>query len=94
MAKKKQEIKEPAFLLNHNLPNVFVDSMRISARSDNVAFIGFFTDMPDGRYEQARILTHTDKLKVFIDVICKHINHYPEKPVDDTQENQKEEKKK
>jgi len=37
----------------------------------------FFTDLPEGKFEQSRIMTSKTQLKAFVDMLCLSMNYYP-----------------
>ena len=93
---KKEEDKEKEKIplyVNNALPNYFVDNMRISARDDGNCVISFFTGLAEGSFEQTRIITPTDRLKAFVDLICKQVDHYPIKMEEDETPKTKEKKR-
>ena len=79
VTKSEPKKNQPNHQLNNNLPNVWVDSMNLSVRSDDICFLRFATSLPEGFFEQCRILTNKDKLKGMVDAICEAIDYYPSK---------------
>ena len=77
MVKEDKQNKEQIFNLNSRLPSLFVDDLRISLRNDNMACVNFFSDMPEGKFEQTRIVTRKERLLHFIDALCRHTGYYP-----------------
>ena len=65
--------------LNNNLSTIFVDGLKISSRKDGIHLIQFSTILPDGIKEQLRIVVPDHSLREMLDVLCKHIGHYPAK---------------
>jgi hypothetical protein len=66
MAKKKNEIAEqqPVALNNDpGLQNNWIDNMTISAREDGVCMLRFYTNLPEGTFEKARVFVSRDHLK-------------------------------
>ena len=78
-AKKGQNIAQPKLNTNPALPNLWVDSLNVASREDNVCVLRFFTSLPEGFFEQVRVMTDKQKLKQFIDALCSTINYYPTK---------------
>ena len=90
---KEDKQKKASFLnINNNLPNLFVDDLRVSIRNDNIAMLNFFSDTPEGKFEQTRISTKKERLRIFIDSLCKQTGYYPSKPVEDKEEDKKKKK--
>ena len=63
--------------LNANLNPVWIDNINIGMREDNICFLRFLTTLPEGVFEQYRIMTSKDNLKKFIDALCSALNYYP-----------------
>ena len=77
MVKEDKQSKEQIYNLNTSLPSLFVDDIRISIRNDNMACVNFFSDTPEGKFEQTRIVTKKERLIYFIDTLCRHTGYYP-----------------
>ena len=77
MVKEDKQTKEQIYNLNSSLPSLFVDDIRISLRNDNMACVNFFSDTPEGKFEQTRIVTRKERLIYFIDALCRHTGYYP-----------------
>lgn len=92
MIKDDKKIKDGVLNINNSLPNLFVDDIRVSIRNDNIATLNFFSDSPEGKYEQTRVSTKNERLKVFIEVLCRHTDYYPTKPSEDKGEEKKKKK--
>lgn len=92
MTKDDKPKKDTILNINSSLPNLYVDDIRISIRNDNLVTLNFISDTPDGKFEQTRVVTHTNRLKVFIDTLCKHAGYYPTEPADKTGEDKKKKK--
>ena len=92
MNKEDKKRSEGFFHLNNALPNLFVDDIRVSTRNDNIATMNFFSDTPEGKFEQTRVITKKERLKVFIDALCKHTDYYPTQPVEEKEEEKKKKK--
>ena len=65
---------------NDGLPTLFIDNLVINTRSDKHYLVRFATELPEGLREQARVLVPEDHLKRMLDVLCKHVGHFPSKP--------------
>ena len=77
MVKEDKQGKEQIYNLNTSLPSLFVDDIRISIRNDNMACVNFFSDTPEGKFEQTRIITKKEHLIYFIDALCRHTGYFP-----------------
>lgn len=77
MSTEEKVIQPQEFKLNPNLNTLWVDSIDVSVREDNLCLIRFLTGLPEGIFEQTRLMTNTDILKQFIDSICLSLDHYP-----------------
>ncbi len=78
-AKKDQNIMQPKLNTNPTLPNLWVDSLNVASREDNICVLRFFTSLPEGFFEQVRVMTDKQKLKKFVDALCNTLNYYPTK---------------
>ena len=72
MIKEDKKRKDGVFNINNSLPNLFVDDIRVSIRNDNIATLNFFSDSPEGKYEQTRVTTKKERLKGFIEMKLLH----------------------
>ena len=92
MVKEEKQKKDDILNINTSLPNLFVDDIRVSIRNDNIVTVNFFSDTPEGKFEQTRVVTKKERLKVFIDAVCKHTGYYPTQPVEEKEEEKKKKK--
>ena len=76
MIKEDKKRKDGVFNVNNSLPNLFVDDIRVSIRNDNIATLNFFSDSPEGKYEQTRVTTKKERLKGFIEILCRYTDYY------------------
>ena len=85
MTKKKEDeaTKTVELKINPNLPPVWVDSLFIATRKDDICLLRFGTDLPEGAFEQVQFMTSKKKLEVFVDLICSNIGHYPTPSTDE-----------
>lgn len=72
----------PEIHANANLPTLFVDDVVVRSRKDGMFFIRFTTTLPDGDWEQVRLMTDTKELQRIIDVLCRDSKYYPQKPTE------------
>lgn len=80
MEKKSAKIHKPIEIrLKSDLNPIWVDNINIGMREDNITFIRFLTNLPEGMAEQVQIMTSKEHLKKFIDVLCSSVNYYPTK---------------
>jgi len=75
--KKGKDLSD--FYRNDSLPVLHIDSAHISHREDNFVYMSFTSNLPNGDFEQARMMIRDDDLKDLIDGMCSVINYYPEK---------------
>ncbi len=82
MTHKKEPGKKQAVELHvdRSLKNLWVDTLHLAGRKDNMCLIRLSTNLPEGLYEQVRFMTSKTLLKGFVDLICSTINYYPVKP--------------
>lgn len=74
------ERKPPrAFQVDTNLPTMFIDNLNISNRADGLHLIRLLASLPEGLKEEARIMVPNQALKAMLDVVCAHVDYYPEK---------------
>ena len=92
MTKEEKKKRDTLLNLNTNLPNLYVDDIRISIRNDDLAIINFFADTPEGKFEQTRVITSKARIKSFIDSMCKHTDYYPVNPIEVESEDKKKKK--
>ncbi|WP_435548227.1 hypothetical protein [Desulfobacterium sp. N47] len=80
MAKKEEKGSPPLELnLNPSLRTNWIDTINISVREDNLVLIRFLTNLPEGIFEQSRIMTGKEPLRKFIDLFCSSLDYYPSK---------------
>lgn len=90
MGKKTAEIPKPIEIrLKSDLSPIWVDNINIGMRVDNITFIRFLTNLPEGIAEQVQIMTSKEHLKKFIDILCSSINYYPAKKENSVKNKQK-----
>ena len=92
MTKEEKQKKGAVFTINNSLPNLFVDDIRVSIRNDNIAMLNFFSDTPEGKFEQTRFSTKKECLKHFIDILCRQTDYYPAKAEEAKDEDRKKKK--
>ena len=64
---------------NDSLPVLHIDNAYVSYREDKFVLAHFVANMPNGDFEQARIMIREDDLRTVIDTMCDVINYYPKK---------------
>ena len=80
MAKKEEKSNPPLELnLNSNLSTNWVDSININVRQDDLVLVRFLTNLPEGIFEQSRLMTSKEHLKKFTDLFCSLLDYYPTK---------------
>ena len=65
--------------LDNSLKTVFIDSLSINTRSDDIHYLSFLTSLPNGLYEQFRAIIPKKEMKDIIDVLCRECNYFPSK---------------
>jgi len=70
----------PTIRANDNLQTLYVDGAEIHKRNDGMHFIRFTAGLPEGTFEQFRIIIDAEHLHKIIDAMCSNANYYPEKP--------------
>ena len=80
MAKKEEKSIQPRELnLNPNLSTNWVDTINIGIREDNMFLVRFLTNLPEGIFEQSRVMTSKEHMIKFVDLLCSTLDYYPEK---------------
>lgn len=79
MPNKNVKKYSPKFHGNDSLPVLHIDDAYISYRDDKLVLVHFIANMPNGDFEQARIMIREDSLRDVIDTMCSVINYYPKK---------------
>jgi hypothetical protein len=80
MGRKEEKSSPPLELnLNPSLSTNWIDTFNIGVRNDNLLLIRFLTNLPEGIFEQSRILTSKENLKKFVDLVCSSLDYYPTK---------------
>ncbi len=80
MSKKTEKSSPPLELhLNPNLSTSWIDTINIGVREDSLYLLRFLTNLPEGIFEQSRIMTSKEHLKKFIDALCSSLDYYPAK---------------
>ncbi len=71
--------------VNPKIPPIWVDNLHVAMRDDNICLLRFFSSLPEGDFEQIKVITSSLKLKHFIDAFCQALNYYPEKNDEENQ---------
>jgi len=80
MAKKEETGSTPLELnFNSSLSTNWIDTVNVGIRDDNLLLIRFLTNLPEGIFEQSRIMTSKEHLRKFIDLFCSSLDYYPTK---------------
>jgi hypothetical protein len=61
-------------------PVLFVDSLSIATREDQVHYVELSAQVPVGAHGQVRFMVTKGALEGWIDLLCKHTGHYPTAP--------------
>ncbi|MCI5137997.1 MAG: hypothetical protein D3922_06195 [Candidatus Electrothrix sp. AR1] len=87
MKKQKENSQEPIALhANASLPNVLIDKIQTVRRGDNLCMMRFFTALPEGAFEQSRIVVPEQLIRNFLDSTCKTFDYYPKPEENSSQE--------
>lgn len=79
--KKEVKPKELSLILNTNVQSVFADGVQFTIEKEICTMV-FHHRIGGNALEQARVSITTDLFKRCIDVMCRLVNYYPEKPKD------------
>ena len=80
MVEKKEKGSPPLELnLNSSLSTNWIDTINLGVRDDNLLLIRFLTNLPEGIFEQCRVMTSKEHLRKFIDLFCSSLDYYPTK---------------
>ena len=80
---KKEQKQEPINIglnINNALPTLWVDGINVSVRKDDICLLRFFSTLPEGSFEQTKVMTSTHHLKAFADILCSSLDYFPQKP--------------
>lgn len=75
--KKEKNIQPIVFNKNTNLPNIWIDSFTLAKRNDDICMLRFFTHLPEGHFEQSRIITSKQNLEILVDKLCSALKYSP-----------------
>ena len=92
MIKEDKKRKDGLLNINNSLPNLFVDDIRVSIRNDNIATLNFFSDSPEGKYEQTRVTTKKERWDCFFYMPDIRSDYYPTKAAGHKEEEKKKKK--
>lgn len=80
MPKKEEKNVQPLELnLNPRLSTSWVDTINVGVREDNMFLLRFLTNLPEGIFEQSRVMTSKEHVIKFIDLLCSTLDYYPVK---------------
>jgi hypothetical protein len=75
---KKEKKNEPIELtLNPKLSTFWIDSVNISIREDHLCLIRLLINLPEGVFEQSRMMITKENLKKTIDMLCFALDYDP-----------------
>ncbi|HDR15404.1 MAG TPA: hypothetical protein ENN79_08005 [Desulfobacteraceae bacterium] len=75
----EQKIKTAELYADMSLKSLWVDNLHVAIREDDVCFLRWSTSLPEGFFEQARLMSGKKQLKEMIDILCFTTDYYPEK---------------
>ena len=68
-------------LISPTVASIWVDNMQLLTRSDSdTATLRFNTLLPEASYEACRLQTPVAHVRRMIDVMCRTLDYYPERP--------------
>lgn len=76
-AQVKAKIIKKQILADHSLKALWADDIQLALRDDDICFIRFSTHLPEGYYEQCRIMLSKKNIEKFVEVACEVLNYYP-----------------
>jgi hypothetical protein len=79
MIEKKENDAQTALNMNTQLNTPWIDTINFAVREDNLCLLRFLTNLPEGIYEQSRIMISKETFIGFIDLFCSQIDYYPVK---------------
>ena len=77
---EEKKVKVAQVIVNPLLPVMHCDHVAITTRSDDLLFLRFCSLLPEGIFEQAKLMISANSLKSMIDVLCKVCKYYPTEP--------------
>ncbi|BDD87986.1 hypothetical protein [Desulfofustis limnaeus] len=76
---EKKESRETITLhADNSIKTLWVDHTHLSIREDDLCMLRMSATLPEGLFEQAKIMTTKSHLRSLIDVLCKQLEYYPE----------------
>lgn len=79
MIEKKEDNAQMALNMNPQLSTPWIDTIHFGVRQDNLCIIRFLTNLPEGVFEQSRIMISKETLINFVNMFCSNIDYYPVK---------------
>ena len=76
---EKTEGKPIQLNLDPKISTVFIDGIQTVSR-DELFILRLFTGLPEGIFEQSRVILTKKTFIDFLDSSCNILNHYPQKP--------------
>lgn len=80
MSKKEEDAQTIEMKLNPNLTTTWVDGVSFNLRDDNICLMRFMSTLPEGVYEQSRLMTSKEVLVKIAESLCLSLDYYPKKP--------------
>ena len=69
--------KNVQIVMNPNAPTLFVDNLSVSRRLDGMCLVQFLVSLPQGMFEQCKIMVHENNLKTMTEVLLKNLDAGP-----------------
>ena len=75
---KKADEEQPVELrLNSDISPVWIDGIEVGVRDDDICFLRLISELPEGAFEQYKIMTNRPNLKKIINSLCSALKYYP-----------------
>lgn len=75
---KKENVKTVG--LRPDIPTIYADKMQFLRRTDNSCILSWVQEVGRDLFvEQSRVMVSEEHMKRIINLICEHIDYYPEK---------------
>lgn len=75
---KNKPIKQLEVKYNESLPTIYCDSFELHKREDGMFLARFLTKVPEGIFEQSRVVLMKSDLNRIIDLFCRQADYYPQ----------------
>ena len=62
---------------NNNLSILYVDDLEIHRRADGFNYMVFTIGVPEGEFEQARLMIDDEHLHLIMEYLCHEMDYFP-----------------